>query len=840
MVQVSESKSSLLGRVLTIEPTPRVERLRERYFNRKLVASIDRARIEVRVMKETEGEPMIIRRAKVFAAVVRELPINIHSDELLVGWFDPMLDNCTLPVKNDPTLEERLDTLSTRERNPISISEEQKRELRDEIIPYWRGRGKWERSRISSIHDELLPPDVRRAMAGHLSSRLRLFDETNERSSKASRLISTTGIMGGTHVGHFVADNEKVLKKGFLGIRKEAEERLNRLDLTDPEELRKIPFLKAVIMAMKAASEIGKRFAARARELAADEQDAVRKSELLKIAEVCDQVPANPARTFYEALQSVWFIHILHWWETRETAAISPGRIDQYLYPYYESDMREGRITKEEAQELIDCFLFRFSWYVNYSATTPEGYNVLALFGAAHHVDVGGLGADGSDATNELSYMFIEGMMHTRLTEPNFGVLVHSKTPEDFLIKACQLCALGGGHPMFINHDDLVANLLARGTIGGPPVTLELARKSGAIGCNEPSVPGMDSGYTVGYGVLLPQLLELVLGNGQSRYHQRRLGLKTGDPRQFKSFEEVQEAFRKQLSWMAEKVTIATNIGERLMAEMTPTAYQSALIADCIEKGICREAGGARYNFGTFFGTNGVPDVGDSLTAIRKLVFDEKKITMGELCDALDNNFEGREELRQMLLNAPKFGNDDDYADEQTVWTMHVFCQEVMKHKNTRGGYRMPVLIPLSGYVAAGAVVGALPSGRRAGEPLSDSVGPTRGTDMEGPTAVLKSVGKLNNAEVFAGQTLNMRLDPSVFNDDYGCKRLADFIRTFVDQKIHHIQFTIVTSDTLRAAQKEPVQYGDLMVRVAGYVAPFVGLPKVIQDTIIARTEHGL
>ncbi|MEE8373745.1 MAG: pyruvate formate lyase family protein [Dehalococcoidia bacterium] len=838
MVQMLEKKSSLLGRVLAVEPTPRVERLRQRYFDRKLVASIDRDRIEVRVMEETEGEPMAIRKAKVFAAVVRELPINILSDELLVGWFDPMPESCPLPVKIDPTLEERLDTLSTRERNPISISHEQKKQLKEEIIPYWRGKGRWERSRMSSVHDELLPPEVRRSIGGLRAARV--FDEAGKRKSRVSGLFGAMGTMGGTHVGHFVADNEKVLEKGFLGIKKEAAERLGRVDLADPEELRKIPFLKAVIIVMEAAAEIGTRFAANARGLAADEQDAGRKSELLKIAEVCDRVPAGPARTFYEALQSVWFIHILHWWETRETAAISPGRVDQYLYPYYESDVREGRMTRKEAQELIDCFLFRFSWFVYYSATTPEGYTSTALNGAAHHIDVGGLRGDGSDATNDLSYMFLEGMMHTRLTEPNFGVLVHSKTPEAFLIKACQLAALGAGHPMFLNHDDIVANLLGRGTIGGPPVTLALARESGAIGCNEPAVPGMDSGYTVGHGVSLAQVLELVLTNGWSRHHRRRLGAKTGDPRQFKSFGEVQAAFRKQLSWLADKASTATNIGERLLAEMDPTAYQSALIADCIENGTSREAGGARYNFGTFFGTNGVPDVGDSLTAIRKLVFDEERITMGDLCDALDDDFEGRENLRRLLLSAPKFGNDDDYADEQTVWAMQTFCQEVAKHRNTRGGYRMPVLIPLTGYVTGGAVIGALPSGRRAGEPLADSISPTRGNDLNGPTAVLKSVGKINNAEVFAGQTLNMRLDPSAFNDDYGFKRLADFIRTLVDQKIHHVQFTVVSSDTLRAAQEEPSQHKDVMVRVAGYVAPFVELPRAVQDSVIARTEHSL
>ncbi len=436
--------------------------------------------------------------------------------------------------------------------------------------------------------------------------------------------------------------------------------------------------------------------------------------------------------------------------------------------------------------------------------------------------------------------MFIEGMMHTRLQEPNFGLLVHSKTPEDLLIKACQLCALGTGHPMFLNHDTIINNLLGRGTMGGPPISLELARTAATFGCNEPCVPGMDSGMIIGAGISVPLAFEFALSNGWSCAHNRQLGPETGDPRLFASFEELREAFKKQLSWMIEKASLANNINEPLLAELDPTVFQTALFDDCIEKGICREAGGARYNFGPFVPMQGSPDFGDSLAAIKKCVFDEKTITMDGLLDALDRNFEGCESLRRKLLDVPKLGNDDDDADEQTVWLKHVFAQEVIKHKNTRGGHRTPVEIQLSGYVASGRTVGALPSGKMAGEPLADSIGPTMGSDMNGPTAVLNSVAKINHAEFSGGQTFNMRLDPSIFDDPMGFKRMADFIRTFVDLKIHQIQFNIVSSDVLEAAQKEPDSYRDLMVRVAGYVTQFVELPGAVQDTIIARTEHGL
>lgn len=830
MLQPLDREKTFLDKFLTLPVPPRIQRMKDRFFSRKLTATIDRDLIDTRVMKETEGEPMVTRKAKVFSAVVRELPIHILPDELLVGWLDPLPDSCPLGGKQLKNLEELLDddgenSFGKRKWSPIVISDEQKALLREEVIPYWRGNGKWERIRYSSVHDIRLPPKA--------------FEYTGPPDPED--LSSKMGNISGTHIGHTVCDTAMALEKGFLGIKKHAEERIQRLDLSDPEDLEKLPFLQGVAMAMEAAAELGSRFADIAREQAEDEQDAVRKAELLKLAEVCDQIPAHPARTFYEALQCAWFVQILQWWETRDTTSISPGRVDQYLYPFYEKDIREGRITREEAQELIDCYLVRFSWYASYIPMGPEGHAITDIYGSGIHLGVGGLGADGRDATNDLSYMFIEGMMHTHLPEPNFGVMVHSKTPEDFLIKACQLCAIGGGHPIFINQDDLINNLLGRETLGGPPITLETARASGIIGCNEPAVTGMDSGYAVGSGVFLHLVMLNVLTNGGRRNGSERPGVPdTGDPSKFESFEEFKEAFKIHMAWTAERGNIVTNVAEKLLAEMDPTVFQSALINDCIEKGKSREDGGARYNFGPFVSTLAIPDTGDSLTAIRKLVYEDKKITVDELCDALEANFEGYEDLQRLLLDAPKFGQGHDYADEQVAWVMHEFCQESIKHKNTRGGHMIPLNIALSNYVTFGRFSPALPNGRLSGVPLSDSIAPTTGNDVDGPTAVLRAVGKLNNAEMFAGSTLNMRLDPVIFDDDLGVKRFADFIRTFVDEKIHHVQFTIVSTDTLRAAQEKPEDYGDLLVRIAGYCAHFVRLPKDLQDSVIARTEHAL
>ncbi len=805
MLQVSERKESSRERVYTIEPTARVERLRQRYLDTKDKAVIDMARIITRVMKETEGEPIVARRAKAFAATVRGVPVNIYPDELFVGWLFHEPHATELPAGAFGMADE-LDTLSTREYTPFLISEEDKRELREEIFPYWKARR----------YSPPVPQELGEAGIAAIS---------------------------GSALFHHVLNYEKVLKKGLLGVKQDAEERLARLDLADPEDVKKVPFLDGVVMALEAAAEIGERFAVRAQELASREDDVERKAELLKIAEICDRVPAHPAGTFYEALQSVWFVHMLLGWDVQFHGGQSPGNADQYLYPYYESDIREGRITREAAQELLDCWFMRYSQMFSIA---PAGRARFASnHTSVHDVTAGGLKADGSDATNELSYMFIEAMMHTPgMVEPTLVLLIHSKTPEDLLLKACQLTSLGGGYPMFVNGDLMIENLLSRGDLGGPPLTLAMARELGTTdGCHHATLAGMESGWGVGSGIgiglpTLPAALEFVLHNGVRQFDHERIGSETGDPREFSSFEELREAFSKQVVRLERNHSIAANIAE--MAALQPTLFTSALTEDCIEKGMSREEGGARYNIGVGGGLLGSVDIGNSLAAIKKLVFDEKSLTMDQLLQALDGNFEGCEGIHKMCLEAPKFGNDDDYVDEQVSWVTHLVTEEAGKYKTTYGGRRFPTLTPLSAYVPAGKAVGALPSGRLAGEPLADALSPTVGSDLNGPTAVLKSVGKVNNAEVSLGSTLNVKLDPAVFEKEDGVKRLADLIRTFVDQKVDQIQINVVSADTLKAAQREPDKHKDLVVKVAGYNARFVSLHRELQDSIIARTEHGL
>lgn len=774
---------ALFDRFLVSRPTSRIEGLRSAFLKADPKASIDRARIEARVLKETGGQPMVTRRAKVFAAMVREAPIDIYPDELIMGY--PGIRRRCSHISPTPQLEVSMETprpshwgtsdsIGFDRPDLTKFSDEEKRALKEEIFPYWRTRRDWGEA------------------------------------------------LGTRHYGHNIIGYDKVLAKGFLGVKKEAEDRIAGLDLTEPEDIRKIPFLEGVVLSMDAAAGIGKRFADRARELAENEEDTRRKADLLRIADVCDRVPAHPARTFHEAIQTCYFVWLLSIWETPHAGGQSIGRMDQYLYPYYERELEEGRITEAEAQELIDCCLIKLDYPI-YVA----------------HVTVGGIKPDGNDATNALSYMFIEGMMHTRLRQPYFSVQVHQRMPDDLLIKASQLCALGTGHPQFLNSDVMVSQCFARGESGGPAMTLADARSGAPIGCSEVGIPGKEAGYLHYGGPNLASVMELVMTNGVRRSDGAKIGIETGDPRQFESFEQVRQAFREQVAFIRRNCQISGSANEQNVIDLYPTPYESALLEDCIEKAMSREDGGTHYNFNTGSVKHGSTDAGDSLAAIKKLVFEDKAVTMSELCDALDSNFEGHEQLQQMLEKVPKFGNDDDNADEQAAWVLHQWVDEFTKMKNLRGGHCSPGGSPMFAYIPMGKAVGALPSGRRAGQPLCDGSSPSAGRDHKGPTAVLKSMGKIDNIEITGGLILNMRLDPAVFEDG-DVSRLASLLRTFVDQKIYHIQINVVSTDTLKAAQEEPEKYRNLMVKVAGYNAFFTQLGKQFQDSIIARTAHGL
>jgi len=780
-------------------------------LNTKYTASMDRLRIETRVMRETEGEPMVLRRAKVFAAVCRKMPIAIWPDELIVGHAgarplcrDVIPDDCPILLKG-----QRLTSLmvDTREYQLNDFDPADQKEFIEEIAPYWRGNGDWSRTQTGSNLRAL--PDALKDL---------LFVDASKFPLKQSMIYTPFFISSG-HYGHNSIAYIDVLEKGFLGIKRDAEAKFASVGRDDHPSRH---FLEGAILALEAASHVGERFAAKARQLAEDE-DQIRRDELMRVAAACDRVPAEPARTFHEALQSIFLTQVLLNWESPPILSQTTGRIDQYLLRYFEEDLRQGAITEESAQELLDCYLIKVN-HVN----------------RGNHFAVGGYRADGRDATNALSYMIIESMKHVRLAHPFIGVLVHPRTPEKLMIRATELSALGTGHPVYINADVLTTMMLARGSMGGSPITLDLARTATPVGCYEPVITGQDSGYMYSGYFNMAAVLELVLTNGYSRHYKKKIGPETGDPRTFPDFESFKKAYRMQHAFMAKNFSDASNIFERVLADVLPTPFESCLIKDCIAKGRSREDGGARFNFKTIIGA-GSTDAGDSLTAIRKLVYEEKKITMDELCRALEGNFEGRQDLQQQLRrNVPKFGNDDDYADEQVAWVSHIFAEDVAKQENTRGGHAVPMGAPLQYYMFGGWVVGALPSGRKAGEPLSDAWSPCAGCDVTGPTSVLNSMGKINNAELTSGVTLNLRLDSSIFRMREGIPRFIHFVRGLSDQGVFHVQLNMITTETLRQAQKEPEKFRDLIVKVAGYSAYFTQLIKPLQDGIINRTEHNL
>ena len=805
-----QSAVSSPGGHISLSISPRVTKLRETHVKLTYdAASINRLRIETRVMKATEGEPMVLRRAKVFAAVARETPTVILPDELIVGHagVQPLYEDIIpddIPVllagKKVTPVKEQV-TYALKDFDP-----EEQKELKEEIAPYWRGNGDWVRTQLGSNM---------KALPDHLRELL-LTDDTVFPPKRS--LIYTPFIKGG-HVGHNSANYEKVLKKGLRGIAQEAREKLASLPSDSKREAR---FLESVLVALEAATEAGGRFAAEAKKIAASEKDKKRQAELLQIAQICERVPAEPARNLHEALQSIFLLQVLLYWESPRSMSQTPGRIDQYLYKYYKNDIDSGILTQEEAQELFDCYFIKLS-HVSYGS----------------HISVGGYRPDGRDGTNEVSYMLIESMKHVRLVEPFFSILVHSRTPEKLLIHAAELSSLGSSHPVYLNADTLTTMMLARGTKGGPCITLPLARKATPVGCYEPVIPGQDSGYMFSGFFNMAAVMELVLTNGYSRYYKQQIGRETGDPSTFATFEEFKDAYRQQLAHMAKNFSDASNIFEGVFADVLPTPFESSVIEGCIEKARSREEGGALFNFKQFVGA-GSTDAGDSLTAIRKLVYEDKTVSMKELCEALENNFEGHERLQKQLQDAPKFGNDDNYADEQAAWVSHVFAEEVGKQPNTRGGFSIPLGAPLQYYMFGGWVVGSLPSGRSAWQPLSDAWSPSAGCDTKGPTAVLASMGKIDNAELTGGVTLNLRFDPGFFKLKDGIQRFTHFIRSFADQGIFHVQFNMVNGETLRAAQKDPDKYSDLVVKVAGYSAYYTRLLKPLQDGIIARTEHRL
>jgi formate C-acetyltransferase len=784
----------------------RVEALQKQYFKHKPSICLERALTLTNVFKETEGEPIVIRRAKAFKRLCETKTVLIQDDELIVGvpCHKPRA-GIFCPETAWQWLEQELDTIATRAQDPYEITEEDKRLLRDIVFPYWKGKSIYEHWMAR------IPEDTK-----EISVNTGIIDVEIKTQSGPGEIAPAYGI---------------VLQKGFSGIRKDAEDKLKTLDYAKPEDLDKIHFLQAVVICCDGIISLAKRYARKARELSQREASPRRRAELEKIAETCDWVPANPARTFWEAVQSLWFAQIGCHIEANGPS-YSPGRFDQYMYPYYEKDLKEGGLTKEQALELIECLWIKFSectWLLSKNAAT-----YFAGYQPFQNLCVGGLTRDGRDATNQLSYLCMDAKKDVRLHSPSLSVRLHQRSPEEFLLRVGELIRLGTGFPAIHTDETTIRMMLLKGA------TMEDARDYCEVGCVEPNVPGKMSQWSDGGHYNYGAAVEFVLTNGVSLMNNnRRLGIQTGDPRTFKAFEEFKEAVKKQLAYFIRHIAIACHITENLHAQLSPYPYVSSMVLDCIDSGKDITVGGARYSIGPAFIGTGIADLANSLAAVKKFVYEENVVSMDELCQAIVSNFEGREGLRLMLWNkAPKWGNDDDYVDAFAREMTDFAYDEISKYQSYRGARFISGLYPVSSHVPHGLVVAALPYGRKAGKPLADGCSPKGGTDRKGPTAVLQSVSKINHDVHVAGTLLNMRLDPRSVHNEEGLRRLSALLRAFVDLGIYHIQFNVVTTEMLKAAQENSEEYRSLVVRVAGYSAYFVELCREIQDDIIQRTLH--
>jgi formate C-acetyltransferase len=647
--------------------------------------------------------------------------------------------------------------------------------------------------------------------------------------------------LGGAPLGspaHIHLGYDGLIQEGMSGLRKEIEGKKAALDMGDPGFMDKSLFYLSCLICCDAFSIFAERHAAHAETLASAEKDEAIRAGYRKVAEVCRHVASKPAETLHQALQAIWFAQVLAIIETGICAAFGFGRMDQYLAPYYEQDVQTGVITPEGAQELLDCLwiktaepLYAFpAAYIKFVGGMPLG----------QQLDIGGVDADGRDASSEISYMMLQATMNTRLNQPTVGVLWHRGMPEALAEKAVELTSLGTGHPSHYSSDAMVRMLQTHG------LTEEEARQGCLIGCLEPQGKQGTTEANVTGGWFTPAMaLELVFNNGVSRLTQEQVGPRSGDPRTFDSFEDLLEAFKSQVYSISKSVALQARYARQVHHQF-PLPFQSLLTPHCIETGVDVIDGGAEFNFPPAATLTGIADYIDTMAAIKYLIFDEKKISWDQLLRALDTNFEDMEttpsgpEIRQMCLTAPKYGNDDDYVDGLAGELMNLIPDVMDQVSADTGNPIRPGVTPMTGYMAQGLAIGALPSGRKAFEPLADGVSPKQGMDRNGPTGVVRSVTSWRHDRWSNGTQFNMKFSPVTLKDRAGVKKFADLIRVFQESGGMHVQCNVISADTLKDAQKHPENYPGLMVRVAGYSAQFADLDVTVQDDIISRTEHSL
>ncbi len=624
--------------------------------------------------------------------------------------------------------------------------------------------------------------------------------------------------------------DDKIYRKGMLDFKAEIEQALAKLDyLNDPQAYSRQEELKAMAICADALIAYAGRYAAEARRLAAVEPDPARRLELAQIAGVCEWVPAHAPRSFWEAVQYYWFVHLGVTKELNTWDAFSPGRLDQHLNPFYQSGLVDGSLTRDRAEELLQCLWVKFN-----NQPAPPKVGVTAAESGTYtdfaQINLGGLQPDGSDGVNELTYLLLDVVEEMRLLQPSASLQVSKKNPDRFIQRAARIIRTGFGQPSIFNADAVVQEMVGMGK------SLVDARCGGTSGCVETGAFGKENYNLTGY-LNLPKILEITLHNGIDPRSGKRIGLESGDPRAFESYEQLFAAFQKQLQRFVDVKIRGNQVIERLYARHMPAPFLSLLVDDCIAKGMDYHEGGARYNTSYIQGV-GIGTITDSLSALREHVFERKNLSMGMLLDLLDEDFSGHERERQLLLNrTPRYGNDDDRADEVMRAVFDAFHGAVSGRPNTRGGRYAIDMLPTTCHVYFGSVMQASPDGRLAGKPVSEGISPVQGADRCGPTAVLKSAAKMDHLRT-GGTLLNQKFTPSLLQDDVGLNSLVHLVRSYFKLDGHHIQFNVVDADTLRDAQLHPDQHRDLIVRVAGYSDYFCDLSAALQEEIIARTEH--
>jgi len=781
----------------------RIIKLREQSLQAVNIFSPERALLVTEFYKSGEAEKhsIPVQRALAFKHIMANKKICINEGELIVGERGPAPKaTSTYPEVSLHTLPD-LAIINSRPKVSFKVDAATRKVYEDTVIPFWKGR----------------------------TQRDRIFENLSNEWKHAYEAGIFTEFQEQRAPGHTVA-GKKVFQKGMLDYKEEIKQAIAKLDFkNDPTAIERREELKAMDIAADTIILFAKRYADELEKLALYEKDLIRREELIEMARICRKVPAQAPSTFHEMLQHYWFIHLGIITELNPWDSFNPGRLDQHLYPFYKREIDLGTLTQESATEVLQSFWVKFNNHPSppKMGVTAEESNTYTDFSL---INLGGVKEDGSDAVNELTYLILDVIEEMRLLQPSSMVQISKKNPDRFVKRAVRIAKTGFGQPSFFNTDAIIQQLLSQGK------ALVDARNGGASGCVETGAFGTEAYILTGY-FNLNKILEITLNNGLDPMTGKQIGLTTGNPESFKSFDELYGAFEKQLNYFIDIKIEGNNIIEKLWATYMPVPLLSLITEGCIANGKDYNAGGARYNTSYIQGV-GLGSITDNFTAIRKQVYEDKKISIKELLKALQSNFKGNDQLRHDLVyETPKWGNNNDYADRHAVMVFNSFYNAVNGRPTSRGGVFRINMLPTTSHVYFGSKIGAMPDGRLAKEPLSEGISPVQGADRRGPTGVIQSAAKIDHIKT-GGTLLNQKFSPSFFKDEESMDRLVWFIRSYFKLDGHHIQFNVVNAETLRDAQKHPEKHQDLIVRVAGYSDYFNDLGEALQNEIIKRTEH--